>query len=219
MKFTDKLWQGAQSQYAQIINMPFNQELMKGTLDLDRFKNYIAQDFLYLEDYAKCWSLIISKAKDKQAIQLFTNFVSDSLIAEKSVEQMYINKYGIEMQKVEKNPACFAYTNYLLSTCALASYEEALAAMLPCPWVYQQVGLYMQKNTPAKKNNPYQAWINTYADPSYDGQIQQYLDIVNTLAEETGEKTRKAMQNAFMWSTRLEYMFWDSAYYLATWKI
>ena len=45
------------------------------------------------------------------------------------------------------------------------SYPVVLAALLPCFWIYAEVGKdIVSKSVP---NNPYQAWIDTYAGEEF----------------------------------------------------
>ena len=41
---------------------------------------------------------------------------------------------------VGSGPTTTAYTSYLLAVCATGTYAEAVAAVLPCYWVYRDVG-------------------------------------------------------------------------------
>ena len=42
---------------------PFVLGIQNGTLDAEKFRYYIVQDYLYLEDYAKCFAIGVAKAK------------------------------------------------------------------------------------------------------------------------------------------------------------
>ena len=115
-----------------------------------------------------------------------------------------------------KAPGCFTYTHFLISTATNTSYEESLAALLPCFWVYREVGKHIYKNATA--NNPYQKWIDTYSGEEFEKVVENAIELTNRVAETTNQKKRSLMHESFIISTRLEWVFWDSAYRLETWK-
>ena len=67
--------------------------------------------------------------------------------------------------------------------------------------------------------NPYAQWIETYADPSFTEATSQAIGICDALAEKTGPETRRRMTDIFLRCTKMEWLFWDSAWYLESWKI
>ncbi len=85
MKFTDILWNKNEDIYKKIINMPFNKELMDGSLDKNIFSYYIEQDSIYLKNYAKALAIIASKTDDNEIIKKFADFSKGALFAEEEV--------------------------------------------------------------------------------------------------------------------------------------
>ena len=96
------------------------------------------------------------------------------------------------------------------------SYEEGLAALLPCFWIYREVGIHIHKNS--ADNNPYQKWIDTYSGEEFAKIVQDMIDLTDRSADIASPEIRKLMLQAFVHSTNLEWMFWDGAYNLETWE-
>jgi thiaminase/transcriptional activator TenA len=216
MKFTSQLWEATKGLYEKIIQLPFNQELMKGTLDLDRFIFYVRQDSLYLIDYCRVLAWIASKLEKTERILQFLKFAGDSILVEKAMHDKFLKGYE-EKEEIQKSPACFAYTNFLLSTAAFKSTEEAVASILPCFWIYREVGNYIYTN--ADSNNPYQEWIDTYSAEEFIKATDTAIDVTEELARGTNSSIRFKMNEIFVLSTRLEYIFWDSAYKKEKWMV
>ena len=84
--------------------------------------------------------------------------------------------------------------------------------------VYQQVGRQIIARQQGS-GNPYAQWIETYADPSFTEATSQAIGICDALAEKTGPETRRRMTDIFLRCTKMEWLFWDSAWYLESWKI
>jgi thiaminase/transcriptional activator TenA len=92
-----------------------------------------------------------------------------------------------------------------------------LAALLPCFWVYLEVGKDIHGR--AAKPNPYQAWIDTYAGEEFATAVQAVIATTDAAASGASERTRQSMHTAFTRATQLEWMFWDSAYRLTKWPV
>ncbi|MBO9613995.1 MAG: TenA family protein [Dyadobacter sp.] len=216
MKFTDLLWAEALSIFEKIRQHPFNQELKEGTLPLEKFKFYIYQDSLYLADFARALAVAGTRGGNSHELLDFLQFAQNAILVERALHLGYFKEYVIDYQS-GKAPGCFAYTNYLMATSAFEPYEVAVAALLPCFWIYKQIGDYIYANQASP--NPYQNWINAYAGEDFAHSVQKALDICDRLAEHASEPTRKKMIEAYVTASRLEYVFWDSAYRLESWEV
>lgn len=214
MKFTETLWQEIAPIYQATIAHPFNQELMKGTLAKEKFQFYLQQDSLYLVDFARALALVGARSTRSDRVVQFLQFAEGAIIAERELHESYFQEYSIHPTR-EKAPGCFTYTHFLLATAALGSYEEAIAALLPCFWIYQEVGTQIAQNS--TPNNPYQKWIDTYSGAEFAGVVESAIALTEEVAAATTENARQLMQAAFVASSRLEWLFWDSAYRLEVW--
>jgi len=200
----------------KIFDQPFNQELSKGILPQEKFIHYLQQDALYLADYSRALALTAARlACNEQAYQ-FMQFALSAIRAERDLHLNYLRKHqGSSLIKVEQNQACFMYTNYLLRMASTASVEEAVASLLPCFWVYREVG---KKIAQAKsENNPYEGWIDLYSGEQFDFSVKLAIDITNALSKITSDEIKRKMISAFVRSTQLEWHFWESAYTQEKW--
>ena len=215
MSFSKSAWTVIDSIYKSIIDHPFNQELAQGTLAKEKFQFYMKQDSLYLVDFARALAIAASKATTPEDLVILLDFSKGAILAERSLHEFYFDYYGIKLD-VGKAPGCFTYTHFLISTATHSSYKETLAALLPCFWIYREVGMHIHKN--AAENNPYQKWIDTYSGDEFQAIVQNAIDLTDRVAEGANAEQTKRMQEIFVVSTRLEWMFWDSAYNLERWK-
>ena len=215
MTFTAQLWKDIEGIYAAILNHPYNRELAAGTLPEATFTHYLKQDALYLLDFSRALAIVGARARTSEQILLFLNFARDGLVVERALHQEYFSQFGVTLD-VDRSPACLTYTQYLLATCALGSFEEAVAALLPCFWIYREVGLDIVKAS--RRDNPYQLWIDTYAGEEFAEAVRMAIETTDRLAAAATEDGRRHMAEAFAISSRLEWMFWDSAYRREVWK-
>jgi thiaminase/transcriptional activator TenA len=215
MTFTGQLWKDIGPIYAAIIDHPYNRELAAGTLPPETFKHYLKQDALYLLDFSRALAIVSARAHSAEQILLFLNFARDGLVVERALHQEYFARFGVTPD-VDRSPACLAYTHYLLATASLGSFEEAVSALLPCFWIYREVGLTIVKASGA--GNPYQLWIDTYAGEEFAEAVRRAIQATDQVAMATTGDERRRMAEAFTLSSRLEWMFWDSAYRREVWK-
>jgi len=216
MSFTTSLWNEIEPIYQKILDLPFNKELRDGTLSENKFAFYMKQDALYLADFSKALAIAGAKSQTAEELKDFLDFATGAVVVERALHENFLQKFDTHID-VEKSPACFAYTHFLLSTASIEDYPVAVAALLPCFWIYREVGLHIHQR--AKKNNAYQEWIDTYAGEDFSESVDRAIEITELAAQNSSENVRKRMRGAFIDSTRMEWMFWDSAYRLEQWPV
>ncbi len=217
MNWTDQAWEAIQPIYHEILKMPFIEELKNGTLPLEKFQFYMLQDAKYLEHYGRALAALGSKAADNEMALDFFEFGKNALIVERALHEAYFKQFNLEPnQEITIEPVCHHYIHFLKSTVAYDPIEVATAAILPCFWIYKEVGdhIYQNQNT---ENNPYKNWIETYSGEEFAEGVKKALQYSNDMAENSTEKGRKAMLEAFIAASRLEFKFWDAAYRNITW--
>lgn len=217
MNWTDQAWEAILPIYQEILKMPFIEELKNGTLPLEKFQFYMLQDAKYLENYGRALAALGSKAADNEMALDFFEFGKNALIVERALHEAYFKQFKLEPnQEITIEPVCHHYIHFLKSTVAYDPIEVATAAILPCFWIYKEVGdhIYQNQNT---ENNPYKNWIETYSGEEFAEGVKKALQYSNYMAENSTEKGRKAMLEAFIAASRLEFNFWDAAYRNITW--
>ncbi|GHA30532.1 aminopyrimidine aminohydrolase [Salinimicrobium marinum] len=217
MKWTAKVWKEIEPIYRKIIEMPFIEELQNGTLPLEKFQFYMAQDAFYLENFARSLALIGARSQDTSHALAFIRFAEGAIVVEKALHDSYFQEYGLTERR-SISPTTHHYIHFLKSTSALDQVEVAMAAVLPCFWIYKEVGDYIYKNQISAKN-PYQKWINTYAGEEFEELVINAKNICDEIADNCTESQQELMTQAFISASRLEFMFWDSAYRLNNWEL
>lgn len=214
MRFSDSIWEKTAPIYNQIIRHPFNAELAQGTLDRERFVFYVEQDAYYLKAFSRSLAFIAARAGTSPLIHQFLNYALGVLIGERELHAKFSSSGNWD--NLEPTPACLAYTQFLIATAATAPLEEAIAAVLPCFWIYREVGLNIAANT--IKNNPYHDWIETYSSVEFSEGTDRAIATMDEIASQSTAKTVSAMEKAFEYSSLFEWHFWDDAYHMIKFK-
>lgn len=219
-RFTDFAWLAVPELRRAIHRLPFNQELAAGTLSPARFQYYITQDSLYLGAFSRALALAAAKAPDTAAMVTFAEASQNAMVVEHALHESVFAEFGLdptEAGQVDPSPTCQAYNDFLIATAQIHPYEALVAAVLPCFWIYWEVGIAIAKT--ASPDNPYRAWIDTYTDPAFRDAVEAVKAINDRTAAETTAAMRAAMLRTFIRSTQYEWMFWDAAYRQETWPI
>ena len=218
--FSREAWDRNADLYEAIRTLPFNNELAAGSLSQDRFQHYIVQDGHYLIDYARTLAIAAAKADQPDGIIQFSEAANEAIVVERALHTDYFARFGIgkaEFDAIALSPACDHYTSFLLATAYGEPYPIVLAALLPCFWVYGEVGKDILGR--AAPDNPYQAWIDTYGGEEFQAVVDAAIATTDRVASDVTETTRAAMHVAFTRAMQLEWMFWDSAYRLERWPV
>jgi thiaminase/transcriptional activator TenA len=201
-----------------IHDLPFNRELAAGTLAPERFHRYIVQDALYLGQFSRALSIAAAKAPDAATVEFLAHSAQTAVAVERVLHERYLAEFGIDpatLTATEPALDCLAYTNFLLATAHQEPWEVVVAALLPCFRIYWEVGCQIAKE--AMADNPYRAWIDTYADPQFGEAVETVTVIADRAAEGVTEAIRARMLAAFVRATQYEWLFWDGAYHGRGW--
>lgn len=216
MKWTERTWKKIDKNYKAILEMPFVKELANGTLLKAKFQFYMTQDSLYLEHFGKALAQIAAKTHQLEHSLAYIRFAEGAIVVENALHESYFEDFGIT-DKGSIQPACHHYTHFLKSVAALEPVEVAMAATLPCFWIYKKVGDHIYNSEPIV-NNPYQRWIDTYGGDEFAESVQRAKDICDHAAIHTTPEIRERMSEVFIQASLLEYHFWEAAYYRRTWS-
>ncbi len=220
MAFTDDLWHAIDSIYAAILRHPFVTGLSDGSLPRDSFRFYAVQDALYLREFARGLSIAAARAPRDEWIIMFNEHAAEALRVERALHEGFFQEFGLSPDDVAAKPlapANTAYTSYLLAVAYGRPFHEAVAALLPCYWIYWEVGKALERAGSA--DALYTRWIGTYASEAFGDIVRAVLTATNAMAGSLGPAERDAMRRHFVTTSRYEWMFWDMGYRRESWPV
>ena len=175
MSLSNDLWERNFDLALQSLNTKFVQGIKTGKLPKIKFQLYLAQDYYFLESFAKAYGLAISKCEDKHSIKVLSELllgVSEELLLHKSYSQKWdINLKSNSIRTETKN-----YTDFLENISKNKNCIEILSAMTPCMRLYSWIG---QSLKPYKENNCYKEWIVTYSDSTFDKLAKSLEELID----------------------------------------
>jgi thiaminase/transcriptional activator TenA len=182
-----------------------------GSLDLDRFRRWLKQDYLFLVEYCRLIALAAARAPELPTLRRFAELLQATAGTEMDLHRSYAAELGVGVEELESEPMApvtRAYTDFLIRTAATADFAELASALLPCMWGYSEIGLRLAAG-PRPPEPRYQRWIEAYADPEFARLAGWCRELVDGLGAEAGRTGRVRMREAFLVSSRYELAFWD----------
>ena len=222
MSFCNHLKTLAQPIWDAQLTHPFVVALGKGTLPQRKFKYYILQDARFLGDLARIFSAAAQKAPDAESALRFNKLAEETILVERSLHESYGKKWKMtpkQMTSVPMAPTNYAYTRHMLSVAATGSAAEITVVALPCAWIYCVVGKHLLRKGLPREGHPYRDWLLLYASPEFAA-VQEWMRAkVDQWAKEASKAERQRMEEAFVISSRYEWMFWDMSWNEEEWPV
>ena len=100
MKTTDKMLEATKELWKSYNEHPFVKGIQDGSLDKDKFKYYIMQDYLYLKEYAKVFAIGVAKAKTLETANLFAKYIA-VMNGELDVHSGYMGKFNVSQEEID----------------------------------------------------------------------------------------------------------------------
>ena len=223
MSWSSEVWEKSLKIYQAILRQPFIKELAAGTLDADRFTRYIAQDEVYLGNYGRQMEEFAQLMDDPQEKAFFMEYAKSGMEGEAAMHQLLIDRFQMDIA-VQSSVVTSTYNGRTQKAVDTGVKEIGLAALLPCAWIYNEVGLQILE-TAKLDGNPYKEWILEYGNEEFTRGTRILVDMIDEWAEKADEATRQEMTRVYIEGAICEYAFWEYGYngdagnydYLKTW--
>lgn len=213
MSAAEEVWAAILPVHRAVLEHPFLRGLTDGSLPEDAFARYVIQDALYLRDYARALALCAARVGDPDDLRMFCLHAAEAIDVERALHDRLMGELGIDPQEAaaaEPSPTCFAYTSFLLRACAAGERHEALGAILPCYWIYWEVG---RELAAAGSPDPrYRTWIDTYGGEEFAVAAEGAIAACERAWAPLGPTQRAEATRHALIAARYEWMFWDSAW-------
>ena len=218
--FTRQLWAAAEPIYDAILIHPFITGLADGTLARASFGYFVVQDSHYLRSYSRALALTAGRAHDEEAVAMFAGHAANAIAVERDLHAGLLGDLDLTSADVDaagSGPVTTAYMSYLTAICATGSYAEAVATVLPCYWIYREVGHVLAAGS--SPDPLYARWIATYGSAEFDAIVDEVLAVADRIGTELGTAERERCLRHFRITARYEWMFWDAAFRRLDWPI
>lgn len=215
MNTTERLLESTKDIWRAYNEHPFVLGIQDGTLDRVKFRYYIIQDYLYLEDYAKTFAVGVAKAKSIETAKLFSKYIA-VMNGEMNVHSGYMGQFGVTQEEIDSTPRALdnlSYTSYMLRVAYEEGEAEILAAILSCAYSYELIAKKIARNNPeAAGHDFYGQWVQGYSSKEYANENVVLLDTLNRLTEHYTEQQVNHLADIFVACSRYELAFWEMSW-------
>ena len=197
----------------------FVRQLARGELPESSFRHYLVQDYLFLINFARAYSLAVYKSETLADMREAAGAVDALLNKEMQLHVDYCARWGLgeaDMLAAAEAKANVAYTRYVLETGMAGDLLDLLVALAPCACGYGEIGARLLADPATKiEGNPYRDWIELYGGAEFqDVSRSAVRQIDRVAARRVGEVPESvgrwdSLCRIFRTATRLETDFWQ----------
>ena len=206
------------SNWNSYIKHDFVIKLTSSSLNKKIFLNYLIQDYLFLIQFSKAWSLAIVKSDTLDEMKVAANTVNGLINFEMDLHIDLCGSYGIskiDLENANEENENIAYTRYVLEAGYSGDLLDLLAALIPCVLGYGEIGLNNAKVIP--EDYMYHKWLKTYSSKEYQKICDQVANMFDNAILLRLDKNYKdsykwnSIKKIFRKAVLLEVDFWNMA--------
>ncbi|MDU0995749.1 MAG: thiaminase II [Staphylococcus lugdunensis] len=222
MKFSDEIKQASQPIIDEIYQDGFIQDLLKGTISKEAIRQYLRADASYLKEFMNIYALLIPKVTDIESIKFLVEqieFLTEGEVEAHEILADYINEPYEEIIKEKVWPPSgdhyIKHMYYHAYTHENAAY--AIAAMAPCPYVYEVIALRAIEDPELNKATNLSKWFEFYSTEMRE-LINVFDQLLDQLTENSSDVEKQQIKESFLRSTIHERHFSNMAYTNEQWN-
>lgn len=215
MTFIEEVIKDSMDVWEAYLEHPFIRGIQNGTLEEEKFKEYIIQDSIYLKEYARVFALGMYKAKTLKEMQLFYSLLNFVQANENTTRVQYLKQFNLDDELVEEilpKKENQAYIDFMLDIAKAenADIPEILMATLPCMLTYCYIFRKIVERG-VNPETPYQNLIEDYISEGYLECCKEWSIYANTVCKDLGQQRKERLKQIFRTSSEYEMGFWDMA--------
>lgn len=192
--------------------------LSSDSLEEKYFLNYLIQDYLFLIQFSKAWSLAVLKSDTLEEMKISANTVNDLINFEMELHIKLCGSYNIsknDLESANEENENIAYTRYVLELGYSGDFLDLLSALAPCVLGYGEIGIN-GKNFKIK-TPMYKKWIDTYSSDEYQDVCKNVANLIDQAfllrlgSDYVNTYKWNKVNKIFNKATLLEIDFWNMA--------
>ena len=209
-----RLCTAAAPEWSEYTTHAFVGRVADGSLPEAAFRHYLAQDYLFLIHFARAYGLAVYKSDTLDDMRVASGAISGILDVEMDLHVKYCADWGLseaEMATVPEDPACIAYTRFVLERGMAGDILDLHTALAPCVVGYGVIGQGLTQDPATKRDgNPYLSWIEMYSSSEYLDLARAAVAQLDRLVESRGGDARfEDLVRTFRAASVLEAGFWQ----------
>ena len=193
---------------------PFCDALADGTLDLDKMRGYLVQDYQFIDGFVRLLASAIAHAPTLADSVPAAQFLAVITGPENTYFLRSFKALGVvdtDWQEVDLRPATKGFQELMAQAAASGKYEEMLAVLVVAEWVYLS---WATPVNPPKADLPFyfSEWITLHAGDGFEGVVNYLRNQLDTQWSELDNVQRANIEQVFCKAVELERDFFDESW-------
>jgi thiaminase/transcriptional activator TenA len=208
--FFYKLKNSCKKEWSEYTNHKFLSDLVNNKLPYKNFKNYLVQDYVFLQQFLKILALSVYKSNNFDEIDRSINFIK-GIDHEIKLHISYCKKWKIPLKSLNNivvEKANSAYTDHVLKVGKNGDNLDIFSCLSVCIIGYGEIGFNLSKIKNWKKSK-YSSWIQMYSSKEYQRVAKNNIEYLDILLKNNKGRKFNTLKKNFKKSTILERNFWQ----------
>ena len=208
--FFYKLKNSCKKEWSEYTNHKFLSDLVNNKLPYKNFKNYLVQDYVFLQQFLKILALSVYKSNNFDEINRSINFIK-GIDHEIKLHISYCKKWKIPLKSLNNivvKKANSAYTDHVLKVGKNGDNLDIFSCLSVCIIGYGEIGFNLSKIKNWKKSK-YSSWIQMYSSKEYQRVAKNNIEYLDILLKNNKGRKFNTLKKNFKKSTILERNFWQ----------
>jgi thiaminase/transcriptional activator TenA len=214
-RFSATLAARAQPAWSEAIDHPFTRELQDGTLDDAVYREYLLQDYAFLETLARVVGYAVAQAPDIDAQGTLAQFLAGVTGEENDYFERSFDALDVPAstwQDPEVTATTQAFTDSLLGVAGTGGYADVLAVFVPVEWIYLEWATRASDSAQTPDRWYLAEWIDLHANPEFETFVEWLRGQLDAVGEQLDDERRERVATRFERTVELEVAFFDAAY-------
>lgn len=200
----------------KIVEDDFIQGMITEKLPAEAICHYLKADSVYLDKFADIYAQLFAKITDKASKEFFLGQIDFIFKHEVGAHHFLAQVVGRDYEEIIADrawyPSADHYIKHMYYQLNRDNLVYILAAMLPCPWIYQQVAKRVLASGKISDDNPFKNWLDFYGQEGVaDACLTVYFDLVAKYSERLSADEQKEVIRVFLESCQHERQFFQMA--------
>ena len=219
MRLSEQQFEAARDVWEAQLAHPFVRGIADGTLEEERFRRWVLQDYRYLQEFARVFAWAAAKADRLEAMRWYARVLDLTLDTEMELHRDYAARFDVDPDELAAEPmwpTTRAYTDFLVRSAADGDMPRLLAALLPCAWGYAWIAERLAQGAPPTEDR-YRDWIAQYTSDDFREASDWLRAETDRAARGRTPEERERLADVFVLSSRYEWRFWEMCWHGEAW--
>lgn len=212
-RFTNWCRARAEPDWTAATEHRFTEELRAGTLENAVFRQYLAQDYAFLDPLVGTFGHALGDAQSMAAKSRLTDFLGTLTDEENDYFERSFDALDVpETERIDPKltPTTRAFQDLLGRAARAGGYAETLAVLVPVEWIYRSWAGEAMDEPPTQF---YLAeWIELHDNPAFDEFVTWLRAELDREGAAASPRRQRRLARLFRRTVELEVAFFDSAY-------